>query len=200
MTNIIRKSSVKKSKKVKEPVVKVEEPVVKVEEPVEEPVDEESLTDRVNKLTLLVSETSKEIHEKLKVFKIVERDLKRVSIMLKKELKKKNRKQRKTGEASKHGFNAEVRISDELADFLNMERGSKLRRPKVTSLISAYANSRDLKDKNNRGIFRPDTALKKIFGPAIHPLKKGNDEKGYNIFNLQIYLKRHFISEKKLVE
>jgi chromatin remodeling complex protein RSC6 len=214
MTTAMKSSAKKqiqvdKSKKPKQKKEVVEKPVEtaavteSVPVPVEvqdvlPPVDTDSLEKQIEDLRDMISDIVKELNEKLKTFKSVGSVLNKLSSSIKKELKSsKKRKIRKTDSvSSEHGFNAPVKISDELADFLSLEKGSKLRRPEVTSLISKYANEHGLKDESNRAIFKPDAKLEKLLGPAIYPLKKGVDTKGYGIFNLQIYLKKHFLKEQ----
>jgi chromatin remodeling complex protein RSC6 len=73
---------------------------------------------------------------------------------------KKSKRVKKTGERSnKHGFNAPVKISDELADFLSKEKGSELSRTETTKEIYAYILSNGLKDKSNGTIIHPDAKL-----------------------------------------
>ena len=206
-TQTARKSKSKKSVKepVEEvPVVVVEEvpvvvvPVVEpvVEEPVEEPVTEEdqplTLEQRLEQFRETLSGEIKSLGEKMKTLKTLDQDFKRISLEIKRHIKTKVKRVRAPGQ-SNHGFNAPGLVSDELADFLRLERGCLLRRPQVGSLISKYANANGLKDPANGSIFLPDAALKKILGPAVYPVKKESDLNGYSIFNLQKYLKRHFI-------
>lgn len=175
--------------------VQVTEPVI-VEEPA---IESDSLEKQLEDLRDLIGSTIKELHEKLKTLRSVDVSIKKLGISFKKELKsKKKRKMKKDGVVSEHGFNASVKISDELAEFLELEKGSKLRRPQVTSLISKYSDKYGLKESTNKSIFNPDAKLKKILGPAIYPLTKGSEVNGYGIFNLQKYLSRHFIKEAPL--
>ena len=90
-------------------------------------------------------------------------------------------------------FQAPVAISPALAKFLEVEPDTKLRRPDVTSLISKYADKHGLKKATDKTIFLPDDKMKKLFGPAIHFLRKGSEVKGYGMFNLQTYLKPHYV-------
>lgn len=173
----------------------VPEPIV---EPTPEPETSGSETEptagvevQLENLRSLVNTLSKEIAEKLKVFKTIEQEIKKLSITIKKDSKKKHKKV-KSNVSKNHGFGAPALISEDLAGFLGLPLGSKLKRPEVTSLISKYANEHGLKNPDNKTIFLPDAKLKKVFGPAIWPLKK-SDENGYDIFNLQKYMKPHFI-------
>ena len=195
MTTTIAAQRVRKSKKTKVveevPVVE-EEPVVEESSQEESSQEEPSLEQRLDHFREVLSSEIKFISEKMKTLKGLDQEFKRISVDVKKHIKRKSKKVRATG-SSNHGFNAPGLITDELADFLGMERGSLLRRPQVGSLISKYANENGLKDASNGSIFLPDKSLKKILGPAVFPIKKESDVNGYSIFNLQKYLKRHFI-------
>lgn len=190
-------------KKVKQPKA-VEEPVTEVvaEQAVEEPVaeaevEEDSFESRLDTLRVSLQTFSSEIAEKLKTVKSIEHELKKLSVLAKKEFKKKSKKSKKG--VSNSGFNAPVLISDELASFLKMPKGSVLRPPQVSSLISKYATEHNLKEETNRAIYKCDNKLKKLFGPAVHPIKKSEPElgNGVSIFNLNSYLKRHFTKIEK---
>jgi chromatin remodeling complex protein RSC6 len=183
----------------KEPVPEppvVEEPVV---EDSEESSDEgHTFDDQLHAVKNLVKVLTQELKNKLKDLKDIEHELNRLNTLYKKDLKSKNKRTKKPNPNNNHGFQAPVGISDELADFLGVERGVKMRRPEVTKMVNAYAKKNNLKDGNNGAIFLPDAKLKKIFGPPVLPIKKakeGENEypKGYSIFNFQTYMKRHFI-------
>lgn len=210
MTAPIEKKKVSKPRESKKKVeVPVEEQHVQaqqvpsVESPKQEESDQEpeSLETQLEDLKELVASTIKELNEKLKTFRTIETIIKKLGSSIKKELKssKKKKSRKNSNMSSEHGFNAPVSISDELANFLGVSEGTKMRRPAVTSLISKYADAHNLKDEKNRGIFKPDKKLTRIFGPPIHPLKKDSDVKGYGIFNLQKYLSKHFIKETPAV-
>jgi chromatin remodeling complex protein RSC6 len=198
------KQKTKPKQKKPEPVVEaVPEPVVEAPVVVPEPVssDSEVPTDSIEKqledLRETISSAIKELNDKLKTFRSVDASIKKLGSSIKKELKskKKRKTKRADGVSSEHGFNAPVKISDELAEFFDLEKGSKLRRPEVTSLISKYADKYGLKESTNKSIFNPDAKLQKLLGPAVYPLTKGSEVNGYGIFNLQIYLKKHFVKD-----
>lgn len=97
------------------------------------------------------------------------------------------RKKRDMGDRPKSGFVKPTRISDELAKFLNKEIGTEMARTEVSKEINQYVVANSLRDKNNGRIILPDAKLGKL-------LKAGKtDEVTY--FNLQRYLKPHFIKE-----
>lgn len=97
------------------------------------------------------------------------------------------RKKRDMGDRPKSGFVKPTRISDELAKFLNKEVGTEMARTEVSKEINQYVVAHNLRDKSNGRIILPDNKLSKL-------LKVGkNDEVTY--FNLQRYLKPHFLKE-----
>jgi chromatin remodeling complex protein RSC6 len=177
------------------PVVVEEQAPAVVEEPEQSNVKvfesriqaiREKLNDEVN----VIKEDLKNIKEKLKEFKEIDSDLKQLFLDNKKFLKQKKRKN-----PENNALNNPIEISNDLADFLGVAHGTSISRPKVSSLISAYANERDLKNKDNRTIFVLDKKLKKLFGEPVHLIKKNSPELGFgvSIFNLGNYLKPHFI-------
>lgn len=84
------------------------------------------------------------------------------------------------------GFAKPTKISDELADFLDIEKGSFLARTEVTRLINQYIVKNSLRDENDKRHITPDDNLKKILN---------NDDKEVTYFNLQSFIKHHFIKE-----
>jgi chromatin remodeling complex protein RSC6 len=178
-----------------EPVVETPvEPVV--ETPVEPAIseDEPSVEEQINTLRSLINDNVKQIKENLAIFKTIDHELKKLSVTAKKFMKKKEKKLNSRKNVN-NGFNALVKISDELADFLNLPHGSEIRPPQVSSLISKYANENNLKDQSNKAIYLCDAKMLKLLGPAKYPVKKSDPSlgMGVSIFNLNSYLKQHFI-------
>lgn len=190
-------------RKVKEEPVAVPEPVVAEEPAVPEAVEEpeqsnikvfesriQAIREKLNMEVNVIKEDLKNIKEKLKEFKEIDNDLKQLFLDNKKFFKQKKRKN-----SENNALNNPIEISNDLADFLGVPHGTSISRPKVSSLISTYANERDLKNKDNRTIFVLDKKLKKLLGDPIYLIKKNSPELGYgvSIFNLGNYLKPHFI-------
>jgi chromatin remodeling complex protein RSC6 len=90
------------------------------------------------------------------------------------------------------GFVSPILISNELADFLGEERGIQLPRTTVTKRIVNFVKEHNLKDVTNGRMFNltndADENAAKL--KVLLNIQQGN-EVGY--FNLQTYLKRHFI-------
>lgn len=88
------------------------------------------------------------------------------------------------------GFAVATEISDDLCEFLNLEKGSKISRTDVTRKVTAYIREKNLQIPENRRSFKPDTALETILGP----LQDIDKEKGFTYFNLQRYITPHITS------
>lgn len=87
------------------------------------------------------------------------------------------------------GITKPVPITDELAAFLGVEPGTMVPRNEVTKGVSAYVHKHELSDPTNRQKFILDTtpeglALKKLLGNPTDPV---------TYFNLQRYLKHHYL-------
>lgn len=83
------------------------------------------------------------------------------------------------------GFNNPTLMSDELAEFLGKTAGTKMKRTDVSKMIIAYINANGLTYSENGGKINPDEKLRTLLGLT------NEDELTY--FNLQTYMKPHFI-------
>ena len=88
------------------------------------------------------------------------------------------------------GFVQPTKISDELAMFLGKPVGTEMVRTDVSRLINSYIRNNNLQDPQNGCTINPDAKLRTL-------LKiDENDELTY--FNLQKYMKHHFIREDNI--
>lgn len=83
------------------------------------------------------------------------------------------------------GFSHPVKLSPELYQFIGVSPSTELARTDVTRRIIMYIKNNNLQDLNNRKIILPDTKLNRL-------LKIPNGEQ-LTYFNLQKYLKKHFL-------
>ena len=99
------------------------------------------------------------------------------------------RRKKKSVNRAPSGFVKPTLISDELANFLNKEKGIQMARTDVTREINSYIREHGLQDKNNGRIIKADDKLTKLLN-----LQK-SDELTY--FNLQKFMSPHFYKEVK---
>ena len=175
-------ASSKKSKKVAEPVAAA--PVVAA--PVAtEPVAVESAE---NSLLVKMSEYGAKIQQLTTLISTLKSDYKTLEKAVARELKnaqKSSSRKRKTGNRQPSGFVKPTRISDELAKFLGKSVGTEMARTEVSKEINRYILANKLQDEKNGRIIHADSNL-----TALLKLNR-DDELTY--FNLQRYMKHHFI-------
>jgi chromatin remodeling complex protein RSC6 len=106
-------------------------------------------------------------------------------------LKNSHRKKKASGNRAPSGFVKPTLITDELATFLGMTHGTLLARTEVSKEINRYIRENSLQDKENGRKIIPDAKL-----TTLLKIKEG-DELTY--FNLQKFMKHHFIKEVKPV-
>ena len=118
-------------------------------------------------------------------FKLLE---KQVVKELKKKVRGKNRKM--SGNRQPSGFIKPTKITDELASFLGKPIGIEMARTEVSREINNYIKLNNLKDPENGRNINPDDKLSGL-------LKLGKEDK-LTYFNLQKFMKHHFIKETVL--
>ena len=195
------KKGSRSSKKTKQPAV-VEEPsaveveetpaVVEVEETpavvVEENEKEEIVETDINLLGKNLLNLTSTLTELLKQVKSVQNDMKVIQKQynkVSKEHEKMLKKKRNSKNNKPSGFAIPSSLSDEMLDFLGLEKGIKVPRNEVLKLINKYIVENELRQEEDKRNILPDKKLKKLLNV------KKNDKVTY--FNLQSYLKPHFI-------
>lgn len=106
-----------------------------------------------------------------------------------KKIANKKKAKKSTGE-KKSGFSIPVKITNELADFLNVERESFVTRQQVTKMLTTYIKENKLYSEEDKRMIRPNEALIKI-------LQNENGD-AISYFNIQRYIKHHFIKDKPI--
>ena len=145
----------------------------------------------VNKLT----EFSAKLQQLSSMLSSVKSDFKLIEKSVSRELKiaQKNssKKKKNAGNRKPSGFVKPTLISDELAEFLGKTSGTEMARTEVSKEINAYIRTNGLQDKLNGRRIIPDVSLTKILNI------KNEEELTY--FNLQKYMKHHFIKPAGVV-
>ena len=169
----------------KNTVVVAEAPVAEVSEPESgvEGVDEASTTaskvaDFNVKLQQVVSLIGALKLNYKGLEKAITRDLKTA-------LKASSKKSKRSGNRQPSGFVRPTLISTELADFLGRSHGSEMARTEVSKEINKYIRDQSLQDKDNGRQINADAKLKTLL--------KLEDADVLTYFNLQRYMKHHFI-------
>ena len=87
------------------------------------------------------------------------------------------------------GFAVPTKITKELAEFLSLDENIEISRTDVTSLICKYIKENNLQNPDNKKIIIPDHRLKKLLNGYL------GEEDQLEFFNIQTYLKYHFIKD-----
>lgn len=117
--------------------------------------------------------------------KILHKEVLKERKNLNKKITKNNKKKKKRNSLS--GFAIPTKISKELATFLNIDENEKISRTSVTSLTCKYVKDNNLQNPDNKKIIIPDDKLKTLFAGYL------SDDTQLEFFNIQSYLKYHFI-------
>jgi chromatin remodeling complex protein RSC6 len=159
--------------------------------PVTEPVELVTETSIVQKLiefnTQLMSVAS--MIQSLKAqYKTLEKS---VNKELKTYSKVSNKKSKRSVNRPPSGFVRPTKISDELASFLGKASGVEMARTEVSKEIIRYIREHDLQNKSNGRQINADVKLSNLL-----KLKEGDV---LTYFNLQRYMKHHFVKKEKAV-
>lgn len=134
----------------------------------------------LSSIILNMASQFKEVQSQLKTLQ--KTHAKEVKALQKRTRKRKNR----DGKAkSPSGFTQPTKISDDLAVFLGLDKGSEIPRTEVTKKINCYIKEHNLQWEKNKRHIKPD---KKLGG--LLNVGKGEE---LTYFNLQTYLKPHYI-------
>jgi chromatin remodeling complex protein RSC6 len=159
----------------------------------------ETSSEQLRTILATITEHSSQVKNLMNSVRLVLRDVERQG----KELDKlRNKKSRNSSERKlsgvPSGITKPVSISDELARFLGVEPGTLVPRNEVTKGVSSYVRKFELSDPANKQKF---VLTSKPEGLVLKTLL-GDPSEEVTYFNLQRYLKHHYIqvpvSEKKV--
>ena len=147
---------------------------------------------KLNKYVETIAKMNSELKQLVTVGKTLEKDFNQIVKLLAKKNKSKSNENR-----ALTGFAMPTYLTDEMYDFLNehtemkIEKGQKVYRIAVTRTLNKYIKDNGLRQEKDKRYFTPNSTLHHIFRSTE------NDEVSY--FNLQKYIKHHFLKEYKKV-
>jgi len=148
----------------------------------------EAVTD-VSTLPIKMNEFNAKLQQLISLFSTVKNDFKTLEKAVTREMKNaqklSSKKRRNNGNRKPSGFIKPTRISDELAAFLGKNVGTEMARTEVSREINSYIQTHGLQDKSNGRKINPDAKLTELL--------KINKEDELTYFNLQRFMKHHFI-------
>jgi chromatin remodeling complex protein RSC6 len=148
-----------------------------------EPVDASVLALKLNEFGASLVAALSAVSTLKNEFKVLE---KAVARELKNAQKSKKGKRNANRNRQPSGFVKPTKISDELAAFLGKPIGSEMARTEVSTEINKYIRGNNLQDGGNGRIIHPDAKLSAL-------LKISSADEQLTYFNLQRYMKHHFI-------
>ena len=138
---------------------------------------------RLNQYVSSIATMNKELKELVTVGKGLEKDFNNIVKLMAKKSKTKSGERRHPS-----GFAVASILSDEMYQFLNISKGEKVPRKDVTRMMNDYITKNSLRDPSDKRIIIPNEDLHRIF--------KSTTEDKITYFNLQSYIKHHFIKEQ----
>ena len=136
-----------------------------------------------------LNEFSAKLQQISSIFSTMKGDFKTLEKSVSRELKAaqkaSSKRAKRAGNRQPSGFVKPTRISDELAKFLGKSVGTEMARTDVSTQINAYIRANKLQRPDNGRFIVPDAKLTTL-------LKLGKDDE-LSYFNLQRYMKPHFI-------
>lgn len=195
-----RKPRAKKVEKVVEPEVvetvvepevveKVSEPVVETETVVEQSTPsstgsglEEVMRTQLSSLLDTVSVLMTQLKGVQAEIKTVQKNYTK---LLKEHDKTKNKSKRQNRKPS--GFAKPSALTEDMTQFLGLDKDVEIARNEVTKLINKYIVDNNLRNEQDKRKIQPDKKLAKLLNFDVN----GDEQLSY--FNLQKYIKHHFV-------
>jgi chromatin remodeling complex protein RSC6 len=142
---------------------------------------------KLNNFTAKIAAINKDVKELQGIGKVLEKDFNNVV----KAISKQKNKNKNSENRTLSGFAMPSLLSPELYEFLRIEAGTRIPRKDVTKMLNDYIKENNLRNEQDRRKIIPDENLKRIF--------KCTDDDNVTYFNLQTYMKHHFVKDIKQV-
>tara|TARA_Y100000389_G_scaffold94530_1_gene91174 strand:+ start:593 stop:1048 length:456 start_codon:yes stop_codon:yes gene_type:complete len=128
-----------------------------------------------------INEMVKQMKELQAYGKVLDKEFNAVSKQLMKLKKIKN----KSSSRPLSGFAVPSRLTDELYEFLKIQKGTLIARKDVTKMMNEYIVKHECRDEKDKRNIIPNEELQALFNC-------GQDEQ-ITYFNLQSYMKQHYL-------
>lgn len=128
-----------------------------------------------------INEMVKQMKELQAYGKVLDKEFNGVSRQLMKLKKTKN----KSSSRPLSGFAVPSRLTDELYEFLKIQKGTLIARKDVTKMMNEYIVKNECRDEKDKRNIIPNEELQALF-------HCGSDEQ-ITYFNLQSYMKQHYL-------
>lgn len=128
-----------------------------------------------------INEMVKQMKELQAYGKVLDKEFNGVSRQLMKLKKTKN----KSSSRPLSGFAVPSRLTDELYEFLKIQKGTLIARKDVTKMMNEYIVKHECRDEKDKRNIIPNEELQALF-------HCGSDEQ-ITYFNLQSYMKQHYL-------
>jgi len=150
-------------------------------------IDKFSLSEQFENIMKSLSNFRLQVLQLQQQVKHIEKNVKRELKILKKEAEKNKPK----GNKKPSGFAIPTKVTNELCEFMDKEKGSEIARTVVTKTLINYIKKNKLENNENSQFINPDEKLKSLLGISE------NDKLTY--FTLQKFMNKHFIKDKKQI-
>jgi chromatin remodeling complex protein RSC6 len=153
---------------------------------------ESCVDDLFNKLTAQFNDSQSILKTLANNLKILHKEV----LKERKEIAKNAKKNKKTKQKKQtlSGFAKPSQISQKLAEFLGTDKDVMVARTDATKLVIAYVKEHNLQNPENKKQILPDEKLRNLLEPYF------TSEDKLEYFNLQKYLKYHFIKDEPKLE
>jgi|SaaInlStandDraft_3_1057020.scaffolds.fasta_scaffold16651_2 chromatin remodeling complex protein RSC6 len=144
-----------------------------------------------------LSDITKDILTLNQDFKKIKSKILKLSVLYKKESRKKNKCISKNDSRSS-GFNKEEFIPKGISKLLKLQPNTKMTRPQITKKIYEYIKHKKLYYKKNKQVLRADKKLMSLFSlpSSVNKATDPSDEKAFTFFTIQTHIKKCFEKEK----
>lgn len=128
-----------------------------------------------------INEMVKQMKELQAYGKVLDKEFNAVS----KQLMKLKKIKKKSSSRPLSGFAVPSRLTDELYEFLKIQKGTLIARKDVTKMMNEYIVKHECRDEKDKRNIIPNEELQALFNC-------GQDEQ-ITYFNLQSYMKQHYL-------